>query len=105
MSEQTHPHTTSLAVYLVVFGALVVLTILTVGVSFIPLSGAWHFGLGMAIGAIKASLVVLFFMHAIHSPRITWIVIGAAMVWLSILAVLTLADYVTRGLIPNLPGH
>ncbi|HWC88020.1 MAG TPA: cytochrome C oxidase subunit IV family protein, partial [Pirellulales bacterium] len=84
---------------------LVALTLLTVGVSFIPLAGVWHVVLGMSIALIKGSLVVLVFMHAMHSPKITWLVIGAAVVWLMILLVLTLADYMTRGLIPHLPGH
>ncbi|HEY5311655.1 MAG TPA: cytochrome C oxidase subunit IV family protein [Pirellulales bacterium] len=101
MSERV----TSVAVYVVVFAALVALTILTVGVSFISLGGVWHVVVGMGIALIKGSLVVLFFMHAVHSPRITWLVIGAAIIWLGILVVLTLSDYMTRGLIPHLPGH
>jgi cytochrome c oxidase subunit 4 len=98
-------HTTSVATYLVVFVVLVVLTLVTIGVSFIPLGGMWHTVAGMGIALVKATLVVLFFMHALESPRITWIVIGAAIVWLSVLMLLTFADYLTRGLIPNLPGH
>jgi len=105
MSEQTHSQTTSVTVYVVVFAALVALTFLTVGVSFIPLAGIWHVVLGMAIATVKGSLVVLFFMHALNSPRITWIVIAAAVVWLTVLLVLTLCDYMTRDLIPNMQGH
>lgn len=98
-------HTLSASVYVLIFAVLVALTFLTVGVSFIPLAGVWHVVVGMGIALVKGTLVVLFFMHAVHSPRITWIVIGAAIVWLMILLVLTLADYMTRGMIPHLPGH
>lgn len=89
----------------VVLAALVVLTLLTVGVSFFPLAGGWHIAAGLSIAAIKAALVVLFFMEAIHSPRLTWAVIAAAACGLSLLVALTLTDYISRGLVPGMPGH
>ena len=57
------------------------------------------------IAVIKASLVVVFFMHAIHSPHLTWCVILVSMVFLVILFALTLADVMTRSLLPFMPGH
>jgi cytochrome c oxidase subunit 4 len=90
------------------FGVLVVLiglTLLTVGISFAPLTGAWHITAGLSIGLVKASLVALIFMHVIHSPRLTWIVIAVALFWLLLLFGLTLCDYATRGIIPSMPGH
>jgi cytochrome c oxidase subunit 4 len=101
----THENIISVRVYLFVLLALVVLTFLTVGISFIPLSAIWHVSIGLAIGAIKASLVVLFFMHVIHSPRLIWIIVAVALLWLLILVSLTFTDYMTRGLIPGMPGH
>lgn len=91
--------------YTGVLVALIVLTLITVGVSFLPVPGAWHIVIGLIIGACKASRVVLFFMHAIASPRLTWIVIAVACFWLGILLVLTLTDYLSRELIPYNPGH
>jgi cytochrome c oxidase subunit 4 len=91
--------------YLIVYGILIALTLLTVGISFIHLSEIGHIVLGALIGLCKASLVILFFMHALSSPRLTWVVIGVAIFWLGILLVLTLSDYVTRGLVPHMPGH
>jgi len=41
-------------------------------------------------------LVILFFMHVIHSTRLTWVVIIASFLWLGVLFVLTFADYLTR---------
>jgi cytochrome c oxidase subunit 4 len=84
---------------------LVLLTALTVSVSFLPLEGGWHLAAGLSIGLAKATLVVLFFMHALHSSRMTWVVIAAACFWLGLLLVLTLADYVSRKQIPFAPGH
>ncbi len=91
--------------YSLVCAVLVLLTFLTVGLSFTPVTGFWHIAIGLAIALCKASLVVLFFMHALVSPRLTWIVITVACFWLGILLVLTLDDYFTRGLVPFTPGH
>jgi cytochrome c oxidase subunit 4 len=90
--------------YTIVCIVLVLLTILTVSVSFVPLEGGWHLAAGLTIGLCKASLVVLYFMHALISNRLTWAVIAVACFWLGILLVLTLADYSSRELIPFIPG-
>lgn len=91
----TH-HVASLGMYLGVFAALMLLTILTVGVSRVDI-GAFNTPLAMAIAIIKAALVILFFMHVIHSTRLTWVVILGSFLWLAVLFVLTFADYLTRG--------
>src|SRR5204863_2452773 len=76
---------------------LLLLTGLTTGVSFLDLSGTWHLAAGLVIAAAKASLVVLFFMHVIHSPAATRAVIAVAVFWLvGILVALTMSDYTTR---------
>lgn len=91
MPESANSHRT----YYRVFGALIVLTFLTIGVSFLDL-GEWHTIAGLAIAVCKAALVALFFMHLLSSNRLTWIVLGAALFWFGILIALTLADYLTR---------
>jgi cytochrome c oxidase subunit IV len=91
--------------YITVCVLLVLLTILTVAISFVPVEGVWHIVIGLSIGLAKASLVVLFFMHALYSSRLTWGVIAVTGFWLGILLVLTLSDYFTRGLVPYMPGH
>lgn len=91
--------------YVAICLALVVLTIVTVGVSFLPLDPSWHVVIGLAIAALKASLVVLFFMHLWFSTPLTWVVAVVTGCWLSILVVLTLTDYLSRGLVPFMPGH
>jgi cytochrome c oxidase subunit IV len=96
---------TSVKTYVAILVALIVLTVVTVAFSFLPLAGGWHVASGMIVGAIKASLVVLFFMHAIRSPRITWCVITVSIFFILILFSLTLADVTTRSLLPFMPGH
>jgi cytochrome c oxidase subunit 4 len=81
--------------YYTVFAALIGLTLLTVGISFLDL-GAWHTAVGLLIGAAKATLVILFFMHLLYSGKMTWIVLGAGLFWLGIMLALTLTDYFTR---------
>ena len=91
--------------YIIVCVILVLLTFLTLSVSFVHLPGAWHIVAGLFIGLCKASLVVLFFMHGLVSSRLTWIVIAVSGFWLGLLLVLTLCDYLTRGMVPFMPGH
>ena len=81
------------------------LTFVTVGVSFIKLTPGWHLTFGLLIGLVKASLVALFFMHLIHSPRLSWLIVFLALVWLLLLFALTFADYLSRGMVPYMPGH
>lgn len=90
-----HPSLTERTYYLV-FAALLALTVLTVGLSFLEL-GTWHAVSGLGIATAKAALVILFFMHVVHSSRLTWLVILGALLWLGILMTLTLADYLSRG--------
>jgi cytochrome c oxidase subunit IV len=91
MTERTiPPH-----YYYLVFAALIFLTLLTVGLSFLDI-GTWHTMVGLTIATCKSVLVMLFFMHVLYSSRLTWIVIGGALFWLGILMALTAADYLTR---------
>lgn len=101
MSERTLAPRT----YVIVCVLLVLMTVLTVAVSFAHLPGIWHIVFGLLIAACKASLVVLFFMHVIISPRLTWIVIAVVCFWFGIFFVLTLNDYFSRGMLPFTPGH
>src|SRR6266576_2750205 len=91
-----HVHVTSIAVYLLVFFALAVGTILTVTASRFDL-GMWNTPIALVIATIKAVLVILFFMHVIHSTRLTWVVVIGAFLWLGVLFVLIFADYPPRG--------
>ena len=38
-------------------------------------SASWNTPIALLIATIKAVLVILFFMHVIHSTRLTWVVI------------------------------
>jgi cytochrome c oxidase subunit 4 len=50
----------------------------------------------LTIAVIKATLVVLYFMHVRYSARLIWVVVVAGFFWLGILFVLTMSDYLSR---------
>ena len=72
------------------------LTATTVAVAFINL-GRLNFPVAISIAILKATLVVLFFMHAKYSSRLTKLVIGGAFFFLLTLFGLTMSDYLSRG--------
>src|SRR5947208_1062378 len=86
----------SRVVYLIIFGSLLVLTGLTVWVAYQPLGG-WHTPIALTIAVTKTTLVVLFFMHVLHSTRLVSVVIFSAVFMFALLWSLTLIDYYTRG--------
>jgi cytochrome c oxidase subunit 4 len=81
--------------YFAVYIALVLLTGLTTAVAFFDL-GLANPVVALSIAVLKATLVVLFFMHLKYGTRLTWVVAGAAVFWLGILLLLILSDYATR---------
>jgi cytochrome c oxidase subunit 4 len=59
--------------YIAVFAALLALTLVTVGMSYLQLPGGPTIALGLAIASAKAALVVLFFMHLkSEKPMVFW---------------------------------
>jgi cytochrome c oxidase subunit IV len=98
MADQQHGvphHITPLRTYIFVFVALASGTLLTWYASTVNLHWA-NTPIALLIATTKAVLVILFFMHVIHSTRLTWVVIIASFVWLAMLFVLTFTDYLTR---------
>jgi cytochrome c oxidase subunit 4 len=92
MSEQVVPR----KIYFTIFAALIVLTGVTVGASMVDL-GPLNAVVAMTIACVKATLVVLYFMHARYGSRLIWVMLGAGILWLIILIALTMGDYATRG--------
>ena len=89
-------HVVSRKVYFAIFGALMVLTAVTVWVANYDL-GRWNAVVALSIAVFKATLVVLYFMHVRYSSRLTWVFVCAGLVWFAILIAFTLSDYLTRG--------
>ncbi|MGH9465270.1 MAG: cytochrome C oxidase subunit IV family protein [Thermoanaerobaculia bacterium] len=93
-------HATSIRTYLLVFGALMLGTAITVWVAFFDL-GVLNNVVALGIALIKATLVVLFFMHLAHASRLAKLVCVAGFFWLLILFGITLTDYSTREFLEN----
>jgi cytochrome c oxidase subunit IV len=89
-------HIVSPKIYVGIFLSLMVLTAATVGAAYVNL-GPFNIVIALAIATIKATLVVLYFMHARYSPKRTQMVIVCAVFWLAVMLALTLSDYSTRG--------
>jgi cytochrome c oxidase subunit 4 len=78
-----------------VFAALIVLTAITVAVTYLDL-GAFNLVIALAIAFTKATLVLYFFMDLKQGTALTKLFVAAGLFWLAILAVLTFGDYMTR---------
>ena len=96
-------HVVPVGVYLAVFAALMTLTAVTTAAAFHDL-GPLNNVVALGIATLKATLVVLFFMHARYGTRLTPLVITAGLFWMVILIALTLTDYLTRGWL-GVPGR
>jgi cytochrome c oxidase subunit 4 len=71
-------------------------TALTVLAGLQDFPGQLNVIIALTIAVIKATLVVLYFMHVRYSSRLIWVVFASALFWLAILFALTFSDYLTR---------
>ena len=90
--------------YMKVFGALAVLTIVTVAV------GSLKFGIGLAIviamviATVKGSLVASFFMHLAHEKKLIYLLLCITLVFLMALFFITfgtIGDQVGVKIVPE----
>jgi cytochrome c oxidase subunit 4 len=88
-------HIVSPKIYLTIFLTLMAGTAATVWAAYQNF-GAFNIVIALAIATFKATLVVLYFMHARYSPKRTQLVVICAVFWLAIMLALTLSDYSTR---------
>ena len=100
MSDHSE-HVVSSRLYWVIWFALIVGTVLTAFVATIDL-GTYrgidaNTVVALTIATIKASLVVLVFMHVKYtSEKMTKAILIAAVFWLLLLLILSLTDYSSR---------
>jgi cytochrome c oxidase subunit 4 len=79
---------------------LMVLTALTVFAAKFDLEHYWgplNAIVALTIAVIKASAVVLIFMHVRWSSRLTQVIVVSGIFWLIILLAFTMSDYLSRG--------
>ena len=101
MAEHTSEHhIVPLKYYFGVFTVLMVFTAITVFVAKFDLEHVWgplNIIVALTIAVIKATAVVLIFMHVKWSSKLTQVIIIAGLFWLAILLVITMSDYLVRG--------
>ena len=89
------PPAVVLRAYLAVALSLAALTALTVAIAYVDL-GALNTPVALIIAAVKATLVIVYFMHVRWAPRFVAFVAAAGFAWLAILVLVTLSDFLTR---------
>jgi cytochrome c oxidase subunit 4 len=108
MSDQTNNHAQEhhvegVGLYVIIWAALIGLTVLTTAVAFVNL-GFFSVVVALGIATCKMLLVVLFFMHARHSSQLTKLSLFAAVLWLLILLGMISIDFISRGWM-GVPGR
>jgi cytochrome c oxidase subunit 4 len=94
--EKQHPVTSKSGsmknIYLAVFGTLAVLTLITVGVSYLHLPRPQAIAVGLCIAAIKVSLIAAFFMHLKSEKKLIHSLFYTAFIFVIFLLVMVLMD-------------
>ncbi|HYK22380.1 MAG TPA: cytochrome C oxidase subunit IV family protein [Pyrinomonadaceae bacterium] len=89
-------HIVPLRIYLTIFLVLLAGTALTVFAAFVDFPWQLNTIVALTIATVKATFVVLYFMHLRYSSRLVWVILAAALFWMGILFALTFSDYRTR---------
>lgn len=89
-------HIVSVRIYFLILLALLVGTGITVWAGLVDFPGPLNVIIALTIACVKATLVILYFMHMRYSQRLVWIIFVSALFWMGILFALTLSDYWTR---------
>lgn len=97
-------HIVPVRIYVAIFMVLLIGTALTVAAAFVDFPWRLNTVVALTIATVKATFVVLYFMHVRYSTRLIWVIVTAALFWMAILFAFTLADYFTRGWLSTQSG-
>ena len=100
---KVHAHVAPALFYWGIFAALIVLTVITVGASYIDF-GAANTVIAVLIATVKAALVATFFMHLAHDKAFNSIILVMSFVFLGIFIFLTNEDISTRNKLDETNG-
>lgn len=76
--------------------ALLILTIITVGVAFIEIPSPWNIVIAIAIAVVKASIVAAFFMNLYWDSRFNLLLLVVGILFFILLIGITLLDTLYR---------
>jgi len=91
-----HPSSPSPKVLTLVFAALLGLLALSAASSRV-ITGPWGSALGLFLAVVKTTLIFVFFMRLRYQTGLVRLFAVAGFFWLSLIGLLTFADYLTRG--------
>lgn len=86
--------------YYLIFATLLILTATTTALAYVDF-GDFNILVALTIAIVKATLVILFFMHVKESGGMTRVYVAAGFFWLAILILLTITDYISRSWLPS----
>jgi cytochrome c oxidase subunit 4 len=98
-----HSHLASVQFYVAILVALMLLTLLTVGVASIHL-GPLNLAVAIIIASIKATLVILFFMHLKYDNKFNGTIVIVALMFIGVFFTYTMNDTDTRGELDDAQG-
>jgi cytochrome c oxidase subunit IV len=93
--EHAEHHIVPPTVYVMVYGALLLGTLLTVVAADIDM-GVFNPIIALAIACTKAVIVILFFMHVKYQSNLIKMTVGAGFFTFLVLITMTLSDYISR---------
>jgi cytochrome c oxidase subunit 4 len=93
--EHAQHHIVTPLQYLYVFATLLFFTGVTVWAAYIPF-GIFNPVIALGIASFKATVVILFFMHAAYQSRLIKMTIGAGFFMFLVLITMTMSDYISR---------
>ncbi|MHB2153334.1 cytochrome C oxidase subunit IV family protein [Calditrichota bacterium GD2] len=96
MSQNQKDHILPLKVYLLSGAALLLLTVVTVAISFVHL-GPFNLAVAMLIASFKASIVALIFMHLAYDNKLFLSIFLVSIAFVTVFIVLTMFDTLRRG--------
>jgi cytochrome c oxidase subunit 4 len=95
---------TSTRTIVLVYGLLMALLALTIGLTYVPL-GPFKPVANLGIAVIKTGLIVWVFMHLREVTPMVRLFAAAALFWLALLLGLGLTDWLTRETLPGPTGR
>lgn len=93
--EHGEHHIVSPVQYMMVFGTLLLGTVITVVAAEFDL-GVFNPVIALAIASFKAVVVILFFMHVKYQSNLIKMTVGAGFFTFLVLITMTLSDYMSR---------
>jgi cytochrome c oxidase subunit 4 len=94
--EHADHHIVSPIQYSMVFGGLLLGTLITVLAAKVDLPGVLNPVVALAIACTKAVVVILFFMHVKYQSKLIKMTVAAGFFTFLVLIMMTLSDYMSR---------